>query len=154
VRAPRAATGGTDMEQQYVGFWARLVACLINTAIICVPLWILMQVLGIHIDLAASREELQAQLDRIQVVDLVLSAAFFIGLWLATKTDPGKMLFGAVIVDADTGEKPSALKYVLRYLGYIVSTIPLCLGFLWIAFDARKQGFHDKIANTVVVKKA
>ena len=40
-----------------------------------------------------------------------------------------------------------------RYLGYYVSTIPLMLGFLWVAFDARKQGWHDKMANTVVIRK-
>ncbi len=39
-----------------------------------------------------------------------------------------------------------------RYLGYFASTIPLCLGFLWIAFDKRKQGWHDKLAGTVVIR--
>ena len=42
----------------------------------------------------------------------------------------------------------------MRYLSYIVSLLPLCLGFLWVARDARKQGFHDKIAKTVVLYKA
>jgi uncharacterized RDD family membrane protein YckC len=41
---------------------------------------------------------------------------------------------------------------IARYAGYLVSIIPLFLGFIWIAFDARKQGWHDKIADTVVVK--
>ena len=39
----------------------------------------------------------------------------------------------------------------LRYLGYVISAIPLFLGFIWIAFDKQKQGFHDKIAGTFVV---
>jgi uncharacterized RDD family membrane protein YckC len=39
-----------------------------------------------------------------------------------------------------------------RYVGYIISTIPLCLGFLWVGFDSKKQGWHDKIAGTVVVR--
>jgi uncharacterized RDD family membrane protein YckC len=30
----------------------------------------------------------------------------------------------------------------------------LGLGLLWVAFDRRKQGWHDKIANTVVVRPA
>jgi uncharacterized RDD family membrane protein YckC len=41
---------------------------------------------------------------------------------------------------------------LLRYLGYIVSGAVFFLGFLWIAFDNHKQGFHDKIAETYVVK--
>jgi uncharacterized RDD family membrane protein YckC len=39
-----------------------------------------------------------------------------------------------------------------RYFAYLVSIIPLCLGFAWIAFDARKQGWHDKLAGSVVVR--
>jgi uncharacterized RDD family membrane protein YckC len=41
---------------------------------------------------------------------------------------------------------------LLRYLGYIICFLMLGTGFLWIAFDVRKQGIHDKIADTVVVK--
>ena len=39
----------------------------------------------------------------------------------------------------------------LRWIGYMLSSLPLNLGFLWVAFDARKQGFHDKLAGTVVI---
>ena len=53
---------------------------------------------------------------------------------------------------ADTGEPPTTGKLLIRYLGYYVSTLALFLGFLWIAFDPRKQGWHDKMANTVVVR--
>lgn len=141
-------------EPQYVGFWARFIAFVVNSVIIAIPIWIVMKLLGIELDLGGSYEALEAQLNRIQTIDLIISMAFFIGLWLVTQTDPGKMLFSAVIVDAKTGGKPSTLQYVLRYVGYIVSTLPLFLGFFWIGWDARKQGFHDKIAGTVVVRKA
>ncbi|MGZ8994756.1 MAG: RDD family protein, partial [Burkholderiaceae bacterium] len=39
-----------------------------------------------------------------------------------------------------------------RYFGYYVSTIPLLIGLIWVAFDSRKQGWHDKLAGTVVVR--
>ncbi|MGA7985503.1 MAG: RDD family protein [Burkholderiales bacterium] len=39
----------------------------------------------------------------------------------------------------------------IRFLGYFVSIVPLGLGFLWIAFDRKKRGWHDLIAGTVVV---
>lgn len=35
---------------------------------------------------------------------------------------------------------------------YYVPAIPLCLGFLWVAFDSKMQGWHDKLAGTVVVR--
>jgi uncharacterized RDD family membrane protein YckC len=41
---------------------------------------------------------------------------------------------------------------IVRYLGYYVSAIPLLLGFVWVAFDERKQGLHDKLAGTFVVR--
>jgi uncharacterized RDD family membrane protein YckC len=61
------------------------------------------------------------------------------------------MAIRAKIVDANTGDKPSLRQYLIRYLGYIVATLPLGLGILWVAWDKRKQGWHDKLANTVVI---
>jgi uncharacterized RDD family membrane protein YckC len=62
------------------------------------------------------------------------------------------MAISARIVDARTGAPASTRQLVIRYLGYYVSTIPLGLGLLWVAFDPRKQGWHDKMAGTVVVR--
>ena len=73
--------------------------------------------------------------------------------WVYRMATPGKMIIDAVIVDAQTFAKPRTRQYVGRYLAYFVSTLPLCLGFLWIAFDGRKQGWHDKLAGTVVVRR-
>ncbi len=42
---------------------------------------------------------------------------------------------------------------ILRYVGYILS-LPLFLGFIWVLFDPQKQGWHDKIASTVVIRAA
>lgn len=39
----------------------------------------------------------------------------------------------------------------IRYFAYLVSILPLGLGFLWIIWDKRRQGFHDLIARTVVL---
>lgn len=41
---------------------------------------------------------------------------------------------------------------VIRYIGYIVSGVVIGLGFLWVIWDAKKQGWHDKMAGTIVVK--
>ena len=40
---------------------------------------------------------------------------------------------------------------ILRLIGYVISGFVLYLGFIWILIDSRHQGFHDKIANTVVI---
>jgi len=49
-------------------------------------------------------------------------------------------------------QKYSKGRLALRYLGYYVSTIVLFLGFFWVAWDKKKQGWHDKMARTVVIK--
>jgi len=36
-------------------------------------------------------------------------------------------------------------------VGYFIAFLPVGLGFFWIIWDKRKQGWHDKIAGTVVV---
>jgi uncharacterized RDD family membrane protein YckC len=43
---------------------------------------------------------------------------------------------------------------VLRYVGFVISIIPLAIGLIWAGFDPRKQGWHDKIAGTYVVRRA
>jgi uncharacterized RDD family membrane protein YckC len=63
------------------------------------------------------------------------------------------MVVSAKVVDAKTGGPLSPGQSVLRYLGYFVALFPLGLGILWVAFDARKQGWHDKLAGTLVVRR-
>ena len=63
------------------------------------------------------------------------------------------MAIPAKIVDGQTGGKASTSQLVGRYFGYFISGIPLGLGIIWIAFDRRKQGWHDKLAGTVVVRR-
>jgi uncharacterized RDD family membrane protein YckC len=65
---------------------------------------------------------------------------------------PGKMVFSIIVVDAQ-GNRPTLRVAALReVLGKVISTVGLCLGFLSIDTDKQKQGWHDKIASTYVVK--
>jgi uncharacterized RDD family membrane protein YckC len=75
-----------------------------------------------------------------------------VSCWVWKQATPGKMLFGARVVDAQTGRALSVGRATLRYLGYFLSTLLFCLPLLWVAFDRRKQGLHDKIAGSVVVR--
>ncbi|UCB43633.1 MAG: RDD family protein [Dehalococcoidales bacterium] len=64
----------------------------------------------------------------------------------------GKMAVGIKVINIQ-GEKPGLGLAALREIvGKLVSSIVFCLGYLWIAFDEQKQGWHDKIASTYVVK--
>jgi uncharacterized RDD family membrane protein YckC len=82
----------------------------------------------------------------------VFPAMAVIVFWIYKSATPGKMMLHLHIVDAKSGCKPSTMQFVGRYLGYYVAAIPLFLGFVWVAFDKRKQGWHDKLAGTVVIR--
>ena len=75
-----------------------------------------------------------------------------IAFWLYKQATPGKMVLSARVVDAKTGDALTLKQSIGRYLSYFVSIIPLGLGLLWVAFDPRKQGWHDKLAGTVVIR--
>jgi len=136
-------------ELEYVGFWARVWASIIDTVLMLAVLFpILFAIYG--------REEMASGVTFTGpaniLVSYVLPAVAVIAFWTAKHATPGKMVIGASIVDAQSGGPPSLGQHVIRYLGYFVSTIPFCLGLIWVGFDKRKQGWHDKLAGTVVVR--
>lgn len=137
----------SDLE--YVGFWARVGASIIDT--------LLMGIIVLPLLIAVYGEAYWTEEKVLHgPVDFLLSWVFpaiaVITFWIAKQATPGKMAISARIVDAQTGGKPSNAQLIGRYFGYFVSTIPLFLGLIWVAFDARKQGWHDKLAGTVVVR--
>ena len=75
-----------------------------------------------------------------------------IWFWLRFFGTPEKMATRLKIVDARTGQKLTIPQSIGRYFAYLVSTIPLFLGFVWVGSDKRKQGWHDKLAGTVVIR--
>lgn len=83
--------------------------------------------------------------------DHVLLALPVIAFWIWRSATPGKMLTRMRIVDATTGGPLTPKQSFIRYVSYFASALPLGLGFTWVIFDPRKQGWHDKLANTVVV---
>ena len=56
------------------------------------------------------------------------------------------------VVDKDTLEALSMGQAVGRYFAYLLAMLPIFLGFIWIAFDDKKQGWHDKLAGSVVIR--
>jgi uncharacterized RDD family membrane protein YckC len=130
----------------YAGFWQRAAASLIDWLIVIVILIpLLIVVFGMR-ELSLDPAEHSWDL----LVPLVIGAAV-VGFWRYCGATPGKVALGVRIVDARDGSAPSTLRLVVRLLAYLVSAIPMSLGFLWIGIDRRKQGWHDKIARTIVI---
>lgn len=143
-----AALPGAAVE--YVGFWKRFVAFLIDSFIllvITVPL--ILAIYGTDYGTHTRGRVFAGLWDFL--IQFVLPAVAVIVFWRYRGATPGKMAISAKIVDAKSGQAPSTGALVVRYFAYLVSMLPLMLGFIWIGIDRRKQGFHDKIAGTVVV---
>jgi uncharacterized RDD family membrane protein YckC len=134
---------------EYVGFWSRVGASIIDSVL---ALLILMPVLTLIYGRSywESTRLIQGPADFL--LSWVLPAVAVILFWIYREATPGKIAISARIVDARTGGHPTTGQFVGRYLAYYLSMIPLLLGFIWVAFDPRKQGWHDKLAGTVVVR--
>lgn len=139
-------------ELEYAGFWARTGAALIDTLLIMVITFpALISIYGWAYFDGEQTGLVAGPADFL--ISWVLPAIAVITFWIIKQATPGKMAISAQIVDATTGQPASPSQLVGCYLAYYVSIIPLFLGILWVAFDRKKQGWHDKLAGTVVIRK-
>lgn len=141
-----------DAHTRYAGFWRRLAATLIDTLLLVTLAIPVMMIFGQGMPRPMQPGTLPSApgLSGL-LINYVLPLVLTVFFWMKYLGTPGKLLLGCRVVDATTGSALGTGQAVLRYFAYIISTLPLCLGFLWIAWDRRKQGFHDKIAKTVVL---
>lgn len=75
---------------------------------------------------------------------------YYTFFWTLVGFTPGKALLGLKVVRKD-GAKISFGRSLLRFFSYWISAIPLFLGFFWVLWDPKRQGWHDKIAGTQVL---
>lgn len=138
-----------ESDVEYAGFWVRVGATLIDTLLIMVvTIPILVSIYGLkYFD---SEKLFAGPADFL--ISWVLPAVAVVWFWSQRQATPGKAALSLRILDADSGDKLSIGQSIGRYLGYFVSIIPLGLGLLWVGLDRRKQGWHDKLAHTVVVR--
>jgi uncharacterized RDD family membrane protein YckC len=139
-------------EVTVYGFGRRLGAALIDAVIVIFLAWvfaILASVVGWLF--TAFNSSNPPPVDTLIILSaLVVSVFYFIAAWAREGATIGQSLLGMKVVRPD-GAKLNLTGAILRYVGYIVSGLLLSLGFLWINFDARRQGWHDKIARTIVI---
>ena len=149
------------MDRQYGGFWRRLYAFTVDKIILGFIGMILFFVGATAFGLGVSPRDMSADPEALlelggrvfllyQTVTVLLDMAYFTYFHGTTGQTPGKRLLGLRVVQ-ETGEPIGLGTAFLRWVGYIVSALPMLMGFLWAGADRRKQGWHDKIAGTVVI---
>jgi uncharacterized RDD family membrane protein YckC len=162
--APQAAAGyGYAPQARYGGFWIRFVAVIIDGIIVSIPAIILGVIVGILAAVAngasgnsgSSSTTNAAFSGATLLVDLIsfaITIGYFVYFWGKGQT-LAMRLFHLRVADANTGQPIGYGRAALRYVGYILSVVVCYIGLIWAAFDSRKQGWHDKIASTVVLQE-
>lgn len=134
----------------YAGFWIRVVAYIIDAIILGIIGAIIYTALGVNV--GDPNVMSSGNYQGAQGINLVISIAYFAGLWSFMGGTLGQRIFGMRVVDANTGQPIGIGKALLRYVGLFISFLVCFIGVIWVAFDARKQGWADKIAGTLVVR--
>ncbi len=134
-------------KYEYAGFWIRVGAAILDLIIFIVALIPIAIIFDWE---TAYSSNLNSTADWVWQL---IWAVFYIFCWVKFAGTPGKRLLRLKILDEKTGENITVGQGVIRYVGSIISALVLLIGIIWVAFDSKKQGWHDKMARTVVVRE-
>ncbi|WHZ07448.1 MAG: Serine/threonine protein kinase [Cytophagales bacterium] len=158
------------MNATYAGFWLRFVAVIIDGILIAIVRSLLvLPILGVMgIGLAHDVQHLDTE-DPSSVLPIVGTIIAFAGISMLISTviwvlyytlmesskyqaTVGKLALGLIVTD-ESGNKLDFAKALIRNLCKIISSMIMCIGYIMAGFTEKKQGLHDIIAKTLVVKK-
>jgi uncharacterized RDD family membrane protein YckC len=140
-------------EVVYATFWRRFGAYIIDGIIVGIIQYVLSSIIATFIfDLQPTDiGEFFTIAGGLYALIFLISIMYYILYWAWRGQTLGKMAMGIKIVRLD-GSSIGVGRATLRYVGYLISTMTLLIGFLMIIGDSKKQGLHDKIADTYVVR--
>ena len=171
-------TSKVESNIRYAGFNVRLLANLVDIVLlflITMPIYLITKEAGVlahpdYIHQALNDFELgkisQTEFFQIflpylnekvprfikySIIDFFIVGGIFLAFWKWKNSTPGKLLFKLSIIDDKTLSYPTTKQYILRFIGYVIATIPACLGFITIPFNKRRKGLHDFISGTSVI---
>jgi uncharacterized RDD family membrane protein YckC len=153
VAAEDAAEAPVERRITVIGFGRRLLASMLDAVfifffsmIVSTLAGVVGMVLGMY---SPDVEEISSRF--VVATGLLLSILYYVIAWSKGGGQTvGNFTFLMKVVGTD-GQPIGLGRAFLRYLGYYVSAFALSIGFLWAAFDKRRQGWHDKIARTYVI---
>ena len=139
----------------YAGFWIRVLAYILDSlimSIVFVPL-------GMVIGLLMVGSGVDENSPEMQLVNLSTNGISILAGWLYfgfLESSPwqasiGKKALGLIVTDMN-GNRISFGRASGRYFGTILSGMICFIGFLLVAFTEKKQGLHDLLAGTLVLK--
>jgi uncharacterized RDD family membrane protein YckC len=117
------------------GFWVRVVASIIDAVLMGILSTVLTNAFGQTVGGSLS---------------FIVNVAYLFGFWLTSGQTVGHKIMGLRVIRTDGGVL-TPTNAIMRYLGELLSGAAFGIGFIWVAFDANKQGWHDKLAGTYVI---
>jgi predicted Zn finger-like uncharacterized protein len=149
----RNALDKRPQDQPKAGFWIRVVSYLLDSVLLGVVQLVLSLLIGLAIGMMGIAAEGDPAINTVIWlfgVSLSISyAVFFIGYCGQT---PGKMALRIKVIRTDGSPLTYGRAARREVLGKFISSILLGIGYLMVAFDSKKQGLHDKISDTYVIK--
>jgi uncharacterized RDD family membrane protein YckC len=151
-----------DFQGHYAGFVSRFIAFSIDLVLIALIGLLVSTFTGMIIDFFHLDANLASILGNVRnsmealilwfgaIFTTFFGMAYFLFFWVVAGFSPGMGLLGLRLVRVN-GEHVPLGRAVLRFVGYWISALFLFIGFLWILFDRRHQGWHDKLSGTVVI---
>lgn len=156
------------LQGQYAGFVSRAIAFVLDILIVIAIIAVINGAIALTLDFflgldVASCPPLNfgngvlqsglichaANLTRL-VLTLVAAPVYFGLFWTLGGQTLGQYVMGLRVVRLD-GKRMTFWRSLVRWMGYFVSFFALGIGYLWVLWDDRRQGFMDKLAKTVVV---
>ena len=152
MTADTSSTPAADNTVQLGSFKLRLLAGVIDAALVGFFTFLVATAVGfVALFLVAFNPLSETPFNTITVIcAAIVALIFYVSNWTKSGQTIGKQLTGLKVV-GNAGTPVSTGRALLRFVGYIISAVPLSLGFVWIVFDKKGQGWHDKIAGTYVV---
>lgn len=154
VSSARVSTAGAATGD-LAGFGPRLLAYLIDAVILGVGSAVVMVPIAVIASLLARKVPILAMLlsGVSYLLILVVCIGYPVYFWGTRGATPGKKILKLRVVRVDGVDPVGYGKAALRLVGYMASGFILYIGFLMILFTERKQGLHDMIAGTLVVRE-
>lgn len=140
----------------YAGFWKRFAAFVIDMFIVSIGGFIIGFIFGVPYGVITGKAEFVEFTDDY-ILHFILSILF---VWIyqavmessSKQATLGKMALGIIVTDL-SGKRVSFGKASGRHFSQALSGLIFGIGFLMIAFTAKKQGLHDKMAGCLVVNR-
>jgi len=139
------------VDYRFAGFWLRFTAAIIDSILLSLITAPLMAIA--FAEQHNSIKVLEPANPLSLLINLGIPLLITIYLWSRLAATPGKMILNIKIINSKTFRKPTTARSAQRYLSYFLSLLPFGIGFIAVAFNQEKQGFHDMIAGTYVIRK-